>query len=162
MAMSAALTQQYPATLGNETNFTLAISNSAGTAVTVNTIQAMVLNGTGAPLPTMPFAIGQPVLSPAAGAGGTAGIVVNATSTVYVTFTVQFFGHVVTGGPATPSNVFLVGANLASSDGSVFSPGALTVALSSPTLGQPGSPPDPLPAIGQLIFSTPATSGLTL
>lgn len=162
MPMSAVLTQTGPATFMG-TPYNLAITNSGGTPLNLVSMQPMLQNPSGAPS-SAPYYVSQPYAVVGGGAGGNGlGLQVPAGGTVNVPFEIQLFAHVVTGGPATPVQTYLVTANLQMSDGTVFVP--VTPAylfLASPTLGQPGSPPDIVPSPGQLVFSAPSVSALAL
>lgn len=166
MAMLATVTQTQPAIFGQPATFMLAVQNTGGSAVNVTSIQPQVTLPTGAPATSFnlsgPYA--PPGTSVAQVGGSQFNVQVGAGSTVNFPFQVSFFGPAVAGGPGAPSPTYLVGANCAASDGSIFGPGAIQANLSRPIFGRaPGAPPNPAPAVGgQVNFSTPSNSGLAL
>lgn len=162
MAMSAALTQTSPATFMG-TSFNLAITNTGASALNVMSCQVILLTSAGT-IALAPYYVSQFYSSVGGGAGGNGlGIQVGASATVNLPFEIQIFAHAVTGGPATPSQNYIVTANIQMSDGTVFTPAAPAyLYLNAPTLGQPGSPPDVVPVVGQLVFSTSSASALAL
>lgn len=169
MAMTATLQQAATATFsGGGTPFVLTVLNSGGAQVNVNSIQPFVTNASGAPLNSCPFNIGivtAPGSAPSVPvAGGTQfSVPVPAGGSTVFTFNIQFFAPAIApSGFATATPSFLVSANVQTSDGSVFVPPPLTVALNQPTWGVPGSPPNVVPVTGQLMFSAPASSALAL
>ncbi len=165
MAMTAVLTQTSPALSGQPCQFILAVSNSGASTVTVQGIQPIVTGTDGVSLPPCnidgPYA---PIGSSTAVVGATQfNVPVLASATVYFPFLVQFFGPlIVGGGRATPNNQFQVTANCIASDGTVFGPPPLNLALSEPVFGAGGSPPNPAFVVGQLNFAFRANSGLAL
>jgi hypothetical protein len=162
MALVPVIAQSLPATFGGDTPFILSVQNTGGTNVTVNSVQLFISSPTGQSSGALPYNISQPVISPASGGGGSAAVVITASSTSYFPFSCQFFGFLYGGGPAQAVPQFLLTAQVTDSTGAIsLSPG-FEVTLSQPTLGQPGSPPAPSVAVGQLNFSVPASSNLLL
>jgi hypothetical protein len=166
MAMSATLSRTSSAINGQPTNFVLAVSNSGGSPVNVESIQPIVTTSDGRPTtacaisgPYAPVGFGQAQVN-----GSQFNVQVPAAGTVNFLFQVTFFGPQVAGMPATPNPVYLVNANISASDDTLFSPGSpLLIALANPTWGRPGAPPPSPPvAPGGLDFSTPINSGLLL
>lgn len=165
MTMTATLTQALPAIAGNDTNYVLTVFNSSGSAVNVNSINPTVTAPNGRPTTSCLIgAIGAPPGFSTAIVGATQfNVAVPANGSTSFPYSIQFNGPLVTGAPATPASQFVVGAVVQSSDGSVFTPPALTVNLNSPVYGlSPGSPPNTSPVVPSLNFTTPANSALAL
>lgn len=170
MAMTATITQVNNALPGQPTYFTVTISNSGATNVSLNALQPVVQN----PLPTgapsaMPCNIGivtAPGTAPSVPvAGGPQfNIPIVAGSSITLSFPIQFFGPLISGTPTQPYSLFQVTANIQTSDGSVFSPIPVPVlALNAPTWGLAASSYGLAPpATGQLDFFTPVNTALGL
>lgn len=168
MAMTATITQPRPAIAGQPTYFILNVANSGVSQVSVNSVQQRVTNPAGGNLPGMPFNLGivtaQGVSPSVPQQGGSQfNVPVPGGGSVNFSFTIQFYGPLVTGTATQPQSQFLVSADIMTSDGSVFNPvPAPIIDLNTPIWGQPGSPPNIVPLTGQLNFSTLANSGLAL
>ena len=165
MAVSALLVQPLPALTGRPTTFVLTVSNSGGSNVNVVSAQPTVTTPQG--LPSMAYNLSQPISTVGQGLAQVGGsqfnVVVPAGGSVSFTFSVCFFGPLVNGGPTQPASVFMVGANVMTSDGSVFTPPVLQVDLNAPQFGQPAaSPPNAAAVVSSLNFSTPANAALAL
>lgn len=165
MAMTSVLTQTNMATFGNPTNFLLAVSNSAVSAVNVYSISPTVKTPAGQPI--VACAISGPVAPPGVGAAQVGGsqfnVQVGASSTVYFNFQVTFYGPAVAGATACPQGVFQVSADILASDGTMFTPPPIQVELNQPVWGlPPGIPPNATAVVSSLNFATPANSALTL
>lgn len=149
--------------MGNPCTFTLAITNGGGAAVNIYSIQPQIKRPDGQ-LHTG-HKVGVVAVSPQLAAANTGAnqfnVPVNASATVYFTFDVVFYGPVITGGPTQPSMAYVVDCLCSYSDGT--SSGCLSPiqgSVNSPQFGTAGSPPDPVPLVGQLNFSTPLNTGL--
>lgn len=167
MAMTATLAQATNALMGAPTTFVLVVSNSGASQVNVNSIQPIITNPGGQPLPSLPCNVGAIVApgsqpSVAQVGGSQFNVPVASAGSTTFTFQLQFFGQAINGTPSAAAQSFLVGATVQSSDGSVFGPVPFTVNLNSPIFGQPGSPPNLVPIAGQLIFDAPVASPLAL
>lgn len=165
MTITCTLQQPLNAIAGNDTNFVLTVSNSAGTPVNVLGINPYVKSPSG--LPSTACAIGFPAAPPgfsAAILGATQyNVPVPANGSTAFGFSIQFYGPLVTGTPTAPLSQFVVGCIVNSSDGSVALSPPLSVDLNSPVFGlPPGSPPNAFPLVSSLNFSAPANSGLLL
>lgn len=163
MAIVPTIIQSLPAVFGQDTPFVLSVQNTGGSAVVINTAQVGVNSPSAVPSTALPYNLGAIVPSLASGAGGSVATNIPGNSTAYFSFGIQFFGHAFGGGLAKPVYQFQVGATVTDSNGVNYPATAIDVNLNRPIYGVlPGGPPGPAPLVGQLDFSVPYTSSLSL
>lgn len=166
MAMTSTLTQSQTAQMGLPTNFVLAITNGGGAAVVVKSITPTVTRADGVKYDGCAISqmMASPSLSSALVGASQFNVSISAGATTYFAFSICFYGPAISGGPTAPNQQFLVDCFCSYDDAT--SSGCLSaklVNLNQPQFGPaPGAPPNPVPAIGQLDFQTPASSALAL
>lgn len=155
MATVVAVSQTSPAVFGEPVSFVVSIQNTAGTPITLTSVQPQVLNMDGTPATA--YTLGSVAVPPAFSTS------IGASSTVYLPFTATFYGQAVMGGPASPSCRWLVTATAVTTDGATTAQQRV-VGLNQPIFGlSPGSPPNAATASpGGLQFSNPANSAFFL
>ena len=159
MAVTSTLTQVAAAQMGVPTTFVLAVTNGGASAVTVTSVLPVVRRPDG--LPFGACRVGQVAAAGQVGPNSQYNVSVGASSTTYFSFQVSFYGPVIEGSPTQPSMAYVVDCVCAYSD-NTSSTSPLEGQINAPAFGEPGTPPDPVPLIGQLNFSSPVNSGLLL
>lgn len=141
---------------GVPAQFMLAVTDTTGSAVTIQTVEVNATDARGAP--TTAATLVPPAFPP----GRTTQV--TGSGTLYVPFQGQFFGHAVQGVPAASTNNFLVNATVRFTDGTSVAAPAFVVRLMAPIFGlNPGAPPNPsVTTPGALQFINSANSGLHL